>query len=563
MSEPLRDDLQSAFLKVAVVGAAHPERGGIGHHTTALADKLQQAGHEVTLVSWSHLQPSRDEDGEQLPFGGPADEEPADGEPADGEPADGEPADGEPADGEPADGDRAPRTLNVLGRARPDTWLRTGWRLRGVDAIVLVHATLAVVPAHLAILRGAAIGQRGEEAGAGRRPRSVLVCHQVLPRDPDVGSARLLGSMLRRVDSVLVHSTEQARVADSLGAGRVYAADLPSQLPGRRRVVDRTGAQVSDSVGADVPRVGGTRAPGTSLRRVQDLDLLAGLTAGLDPPGLSAPWASYVGALEALAAPDTQAEQADDAAPVDRRVAAARPSVLTRIRAAGWAAARAAVPRDDTVVELSRTDLPDWLRATDVLADAATADAARAEARRLGLPCSSDAAAAWAALGALAAVLRVGDDGRRTAVLVEESGPRSPLSRWARAVGFAPVGLRLTGPQASVAAVDVDAGTLDVVARVHPGGCGADDVDETLSQASWALRPGGLLILTLPLGPAGAHGAVGPAEVRGVVARAHDQGFLLVGDLDGELTARMMQASSAATVPDAAYGLVRLTLRRR
>jgi len=198
-----------------------------------------------------------------------------------------------------------------------------------------------------------------------------------------------------------------------------------------------------------------------------------------------------------------------------------------------------------------------------VLADAAAADEARAEARRLGLPRSSDAAAAWAALGALAAVLRVSDDGRRTAVLVEESGPRSPLSRWARAVGFAPVGLRLTGPQASVAAVDVDAGTLDVVARVHPGGCGADDVDETVSQASWALRPGGLLILTLPLGPAGAHGAVGPADVRGVVARAHDHGFLLVGDLDGELTARMMQASSAAKVPDAAYGLVRLTLRRR
>jgi len=558
MSEPSRDDLQSAFLKVAVVGAAHPERGGIGHHTTALADKLQQAGHEVTLVSWSHLQRPWDEDGEQLPFGGPADGEAADGEAADGEAADEEAADEERADEEPA-----PRTLNVLGRARPDTWLRTGWRLRGVDAIVLVHATLAAVPAHLAILRGAAIGQRGEEAGASRGPRSVLICHHVLPRDPDVGSRRLLGSMLRRVDSVLVHSTEQARIADSLGAGRVYAADLPSQLPGGRRVVDRTGAQVSQGVGAAVPLVGGTPAPGTSLRRLQDLDLVAGLTAGLDPPGLSAPWASYVGALEALAAPDTQAEQADDAGPVDGWIAAARPSVLTRLRAAGRAAARAAVPRDDTVVELSRTDLPDWLLASDVLADAAAADEARAEARRLGLPRSSDAAAAWAALGALAAVLRVGDDGRRTAVLVEESGPRSPLSGWARAVGFAPVGLRLTGPQASVATVDVDAGTLDVVARVHPGGCGADDVDETVSQASWALRPGGLLILTLPLGPAGAHGAVGPADVRGVVARAHDQGFLLVGDLDGELTARMMRASSAATAPDTAYGLVRLTLRRR
>jgi len=171
--------------------------------------------------------------------------------------------------------------------------------------------------------------------------------------------------------------------------------------------------------------------------------------------------------------------------------------------------------------------------------------------------------AAWAALGALAAVVRLGDDGHHSAVILDESGSRSPLSRWARAIGFAPVELELTGTRSSVAVLDVDTASLDVITRLHPSGCDADDVDEALSQASWALRSGGLLSITLPLGPATAEGAVGPVEVRGVLARAHDLGFVLVGDLDGDIGARMREASSGTHREDAAYALVRLTFRRR
>ena len=111
--------------------------------------------------------------------------------------------------------------------------------------------------------------------------------------------------------------------------------------------------------------------------------------------------------------------------------------------------------------------------------------------------------------------------------------------------------------------LDIDTASLDVIARLHPGGCDADDVDEAMSQASWALRSGGLLCLTLPIGPSSADGALGPADVRGVLARSHDLGFVLVGDLDGDITERMRRASSASTRTDAAYGLLRLTLRRR
>jgi SAM-dependent methyltransferase len=223
---------------------------------------------------------------------------------------------------------------------------------------------------------------------------------------------------------------------------------------------------------------------------------------------------------------------------------------------------RALASRRPTIA-LRASDLPDWIRASDVLADAEDSDEAKALARRLGLPRCADGIAAWAALGALAAIVRVRDDGRRSAVIVDESGSRSPLSRWARAIGFAPVELDLTGVRSSVEVLDIDTASLDVIARLHPGGCDADDVDEAMSQASWALRSGGLLCLTLPIGPSSAEGALGPADVRGVLARSHDLGFVLVGDLDGDITERMRRASSASTRTDAAYGLLRLTLRRR
>jgi SAM-dependent methyltransferase len=163
----------------------------------------------------------------------------------------------------------------------------------------------------------------------------------------------------------------------------------------------------------------------------------------------------------------------------------------------------------------------------------------------------------------LAAIVRVRDDGRRSAVIVDEGGTRSLLSRWARAVGFAPVEIDFTGSHPSVAALDVDTGSLDVIVRIHPSGCDSDDVDHVLEQASWALRSGGLLVITIPIGPRAAEGAVGPADVRGILARAHDLGFVLIGDLDGDVNARMREAASRARADDAAYGLVRLTLRRR
>ena len=91
----------------------------------------------------------------------------------------------------------------------------------------------------------------------------------------------------------------------------------------------------------------------------------------------------------------------------------------------------------------------------------------------------------------------------------------------------------------------------------------AADIDETLTQAGWALRSGGLLCLTLPVGGTGEDVIGGAADLRAVVARAADAGFALVGDVDGDLTARLRHASRVSADPDAAHALVRLTLRRR
>lgn len=645
MTDVSTGEVGQAALRIAVVGPTHPHKGGVAAHTTMLAHHLSEAGHDVTLVGWAHLYPSKLHHADAtVPQGVP--EVPP-----------------------------YPKTIRALSWARPDTWMRVGRRLRDLDAVIVVHVMPPVVPAHLALLRaaGAVPGRAGE------RPQAIVVCHNVLPHEPHPGDSQLMRAMFAKADATLVHSADQARVAHDLGAIRVSVADLPPHLPGGDPVERRSHAgptrllalglvraykgidvllramrdvpDVSLTIAGEIwgserelihelsadPRVTGRveirdgyvpadelatllaehdvlvlpyrsatasqnvilghahglpvlasdiapfsgqvedgvngllvppedeRALAGALRKLRDPDVRRRLADGVQTPDLSGPWAHYLGTIETLAAGETLVA-ADGGA---RAAAAAGEEPFTPSRAARnvgrnlvrtvrghWRARR-------PVLDLHRSDLPDWVLATDVLGDPAEADDARRLARSLGLPISLDKVSTWAALGALAAILRIRDDGRRSAVIVDETGTRSILSRWARAVGFAPVEIDFTGSEPSVGALDVDTGSLDVIVRIHPRGCDATDVDNVLEQASWALRSGGLLVITVPIGPPTAEGAIGPADVRGILARAHDLGFVLIGDLDGDVNARMRDAASRARADTAAYGLVRLTLRRR
>jgi glycosyltransferase involved in cell wall biosynthesis/SAM-dependent methyltransferase len=710
----------SAALRIAIVGPTHPHKGGVAAHTTMLAHHLADAGHDVTLVSWAHLYPSKLHH-----------------------------ADVSVPDGQP-EVPPFPRTIRALSWARPDTWVRAGRRLRDVDAIVVVHVMPAVAPAHLALLRaagalpGAASGSTepsepsepseptgtagppGSGGSTGPRPQSVVICLNVLPHEHHVGDRRLMAALLSRVDSVLVHGADQARVAHDLGARRVSVADLPPHVPGgdpiargprpgptrllalglvreykgidvllramrsvpevtltiagelwgpNRSVIGRLASdpalagrveirdgyvpadalaalladhdvlalpyrsatasqnvvlghahglpvlasdiapfsqQVEDGVNGLLVPPEDERALAGALRRLGDPDGRRRLAEGVHTPDLSGPWAHYLGTLEALSVdesvllgdtvsyaassdprrgdgPDDAFDDGpgddldgddpslgdddpgddDDDAGDDDALARRGRGVLGAVRRGSGRIRRSAAQAlrhrsaRRPLVSLRPDDLPEWVLATDVLGEPDEADDARRLSRILGLPRSLDSVSAWAALGALAAILRVRDDGRRSAVIVDEGGTRSLLSRWARAVGFAPVEIDFTGSHPSVAALDVDTGSLDVIVRIHPSGCDSDDVDHVLEQASWALRSGGLLVITIPIGPRAAEGAVGPADVRGILARAHDLGFVLIGDLDGDVNARMREAASRARADDAAYGLVRLTLRRR
>src|SRR4051794_41702667 len=75
MSVPFGEACSSA-LRLAVVGPTHPYKGGVAAHTTSLAHELAEAGHDVTLVSWSHLYPSKLYPGEQAGPRGTPDVEP-------------------------------------------------------------------------------------------------------------------------------------------------------------------------------------------------------------------------------------------------------------------------------------------------------------------------------------------------------------------------------------------------------------------------------------------------------------------------------------------------------
>jgi glycosyltransferase involved in cell wall biosynthesis len=163
-------------MRIALVGPAHPYKGGGARHTTELAHRLAAAGHNVIIESWRAQYPARLYPGKQT-----------------------------------LDAPEArpyPRTHRRLAWNRPDGWAAEGRRLRSADLVVFALLTPLQVPAYLVILAGLGRGPA--------RPRTVVICHNVLPHERRPGDVALTRALLSHVDTVLVHSAEQAAEARKL-----------------------------------------------------------------------------------------------------------------------------------------------------------------------------------------------------------------------------------------------------------------------------------------------------------------------------------------------------------
>ncbi len=181
-----------ARMRIALIGPAHPYKGGGARHTTELALRLAAAGHDVVIESWRAMYPAALYPGVQT---APA------------------------AEGEPY-----PRTRRLLSWRRPDGWLRAGRRLRDCDLAVFTFLAPVQVPAYLVIMRGMRHGSAA--------PAAVVICHNVLPHERRPGDIALTRALLHHATAVLTHTERLARAARDLAPGTpVQVADLPPHLP--------------------------------------------------------------------------------------------------------------------------------------------------------------------------------------------------------------------------------------------------------------------------------------------------------------------------------------------
>jgi glycosyltransferase involved in cell wall biosynthesis len=175
-------------MRIAIIGPAHPYKGGIAQHTTELAHRLSAAGNEVEIISWRT----------QYPFFYP----------------------GQQFVEQP----ELPEhhgTQRVLSWRNPAGWARRGRRLRSYDRIIFVWWVPTIQgPVYYGMLR--ALGKQ--------RPPATIICHNVLPHEPRPGDRRLARAVLRRCEQVIVHSPAQAELAARLAGKPPVMLPLPLPL---------------------------------------------------------------------------------------------------------------------------------------------------------------------------------------------------------------------------------------------------------------------------------------------------------------------------------------------
>jgi glycosyltransferase involved in cell wall biosynthesis len=172
-------------MRVAIIGPTHPYKGGIVQHTTELAHRLTDAGHEVEIISWRN----------QWPFFYP----------------------GKQFTSTPELPEHA-GTKKALSWRGPIGWAQWGRKLRDFDRIVFVWWVPTFQgPAYWSMLK--ALGRK--------RPPVIIVCHNVLPHKARPGDRRLTRTVLSHADEIIVHSQDQAVIANGLTARPVTVLNLP------------------------------------------------------------------------------------------------------------------------------------------------------------------------------------------------------------------------------------------------------------------------------------------------------------------------------------------------
>ncbi len=226
-------------MRIAIVGPTYPYKGGIPAHTTELAHRLTAAGHDVVIESWAAQYPA---------FLYPGDTQTTD-----------------VPDGRPFQPVRS-----TMSWRRPDSWWRVGRRLRDRELVVLTMVTSLQSPPYRVLSRA-----------LGNRPRTVALCHNVLPHERRRVDEPLTRQFLRRVGSVLVHTEAQARQARELTSRPVRVATMPPHV-----LAGAAAAGAADGAPAEVPPVHRRLLFFGVIRPYKGLDvLLRAMAAG--PPDVS------------------------------------------------------------------------------------------------------------------------------------------------------------------------------------------------------------------------------------------------------------------------------------
>ncbi len=227
-------------MRIAIVGPAHPYKGGGARHTTELAHRLSAAGHDVIIESWRAQYPARLYPGRQTL--------------------------------DTPEGDPYPRTYRRLAWYRPDGWLAAGRRLRSADLVVFALLTPIQAPAYLAIL--AALRRSALRRSAPHRASTAVICHNVLPHERRPGDVPLTRALLSAAGLALVPSAAQAAQARALApATKIVVAPMPPHLPAVAAVpadardIHRPERAVVPPPGQPQPRVADP-APGTTPGRL-------------------------------------------------------------------------------------------------------------------------------------------------------------------------------------------------------------------------------------------------------------------------------------------------------